>query len=421
MISELKKEFNNFNKEYTQKFPKIKKSKERLEYFKKFEQLGFPNKKLEDWKFSDFNSILEGKFNKLSVSLDDKKEIEFKNYIKDFEHNKIVFFNGFYSSKLSHIENSKKNIASRLTDVSLSSFGDTSLNLLNSAFLTDGISLRVENNYEFKKPLVIYNIFDSKKDNNFFNQKIIVDIGENSKLDLIILNINLSSNPIFLNLSNFFEIKKNGLFKLFYVNEFNNQDINYTSTHAFVSSNGIFENFIMPYKGGFVKNDISCVLKGHYSSGFINGAILARDGQHHEIKTHMLHQKENTKSYQKIKSVLDKKSKGIFQGKIYVDSKAQKTNGYQLSKAILLDKESEFDSKPELEIYADDVKCSHGSTSGNLDENSIFYLMSRGLSRQEAKKLLIEGFLVDAIETITNKEIKEYFLEKLKNKINEFK
>ena len=421
MISELKKEFNNFNKEYTQKFPKIKKSKERLEHFKKFEQLGFPNKKLEDWKFSDFNSILEGKFNKLSVSLDDKKEIEFKNYIKDFEHNKIVFFNGFYSSKLSHIENSKKNIASRLTDVSLSSFGDKSLNLLNSAFLTDGISLRVENNYEFKKPLVIYNIFDSKKDNNFFNQKITVDIGENSKLDLIILNINLSSNPIFLNLSNFFEIKKNGLFKLFYVNEFNNQDINYTSTHAFVSSNGIFENFIMPYKGGFVKNDISCVLKGNYSSGFINGAILARDGQHHEIKTHMLHQKENTKSYQKIKSVLDKKSKGIFQGKIYVDSKAQKTNGYQLSKAILLDKESEFDSKPELEIYADDVKCSHGSTSGNLDENSIFYLMSRGLSRQEAKKLLIEGFLVDAIETITNKEIKEYFLEKLKNKINEFK
>ena len=421
MISELKKEFNNFNKEYTQKFPKIKKSKERLEHFKKFEQLGFPNKKLEDWKFSDFNSILEGKFNKLSVSLDDKKEIEFKNYIKDFEHNKIVFFNGFYSSKLSHIENSKKNIASRLTDVSLSSFGDTSLNLLNSAFLTDGISLRVENNYEFKKPLVIYNIFDSKKDNNFFNQKITVDVGENSKLDLIILNINLSSNPIFLNLSNFFEIKKNGLFKLFYVNEFNNQDINYTSTHAFVSSNGIFENFIMPYKGGFVKNDISCVLKGNYSSGFINGAILARDGQHHEIKTHMLHQKENTKSYQKIKSVLDKKSKGIFQGKIYVDSKAQKTNGYQLSKAILLDKESEFDSKPELEIYADDVKCSHGSTSANLDENSIFYLMSRGLSRQEAKKLLIEGFLVDAIETITNKEIKEYFLEKLKNKINEFK
>ena len=118
---------------------------------------------------------------------------------------------------------------------------------------------------------------------------------------------------------------------------------------------------------------------------------------------------------------MDKNSKFVFQGKIYVDSKAQHTDGYQLSKSIILDKESEFDSKPELEIYADDVKCSHGSTSGNLDEDSIFYLMSRGLSRNEAKKLLIQGFLIDAIETITNKEIKEYFFEKLKNKINEFK
>ena len=117
---------------------------------------------------------------------------------------------------------------------------------------------------------------------------------------------------------------------------------------------------------------------------------------------------------------MDKNSKAVFQGKIYVDSKAQHTDGYQLSKSIILDKESEFDSKPELEIYADDVKCSHGSTSGNLDEDSIFYLMSRGLSRQEAKKLLIQGFLVDAVETITNKEIKEYFLEKLQSKINEF-
>ena len=128
---------------------------------------------------------------------------------------------------------------------------------------------------------------------------------------------------------------------------------------------------------------------------------------------------ENTKSYQKIKAAVDKNSKAIFQGKIFVDPKAQKTNGYQLSKAILLNEESEFNSKPELEIYADDVKCSHGSTSGSLDEDAIFYLMSRGLNKNEAKKLLIKGFLTDAIETITNNEIKKYFLNKLENKINE--
>ena len=117
------------------------------------------------------------------------------------------------------------------------------------------------------------------------------------------------------------------------------------------------------------------------------------------------------KSYQLIKSVLNENSKGIFQGKIFVNSRAQKTDGYQLSKAILLNKNAEFDAKPELEIYADDVKCSHGSTSGSLDENSVFYLMSRGLSNNEAKKLLINGFMLDAIEKITDIEIKKLIKE----------
>ena len=116
---------------------------------------------------------------------------------------------------------------------------------------------------------------------------------------------------------------------------------------------------------------------------------------------------ENTKSYQLIKSVIDDSSKSVYQGKIYVDSKAQKTDGYQLSKALLLNEQAEFNAKPELEIYADDVKCSHGSASGSLDDNSIFYLMSRGLDQKTAKELLINGFLLDVVEKITDEEIKK--------------
>ena len=130
------------------------------------------------------------------------------------------------------------------------------------------------------------------------------------------------------------------------------------------------------------------------------------NNQQHEIRTTINHLTENTKSYQLIKSVLGKDTKAIYQGKIFVNSKAQKTDGYQLSKAILLDETSEFNAKPELEIYADDVKCSHGSASGSLDENSIFYLMSRGLSYQQSKELLINGFILDVIEKITDSEIK---------------
>ena len=125
------------------------------------------------------------------------------------------------------------------------------------------------------------------------------------------------------------------------------------------------------------------------------------------VRTDTNHLYENTKSYQLIKSVIDDSSKSVYQGKIYVDSKAQKTDGYQLSKAVLLNEQAEFNAKPELEIYADDVKCSHGSASGSLDDNSIFYLMSRGLNQTTAKELLINGFLLDVVEKITDNEIKK--------------
>ena len=105
-------------------------------------------------------------------------------------------------------------------------------------------------------------------------------------------------------------------------------------------------------------------------------------------------------------------SKGIYQGKIFVDPKAQKTDGYQLSRALLLNENTEFNAKPEFEIYADDVKCSHGSTSGNIDENSIFYLMSRGLSYKQSKQLLINGYVAEVVEKITDNNIKD-FVKKL--------
>ena len=156
----------------------------------------------------------------------------------------------------------------------------------------------------------------------------------------------------------------------------------------------------------FIKNEINCNLLGNYSSAFVNGIFSLSKKKHHEIRTNINHLTENTKSYQLIKSVLENQARAVYQGKIFVNSEAQKTDGYQLSKAILLDESTEFNAKPELEIYADDVKCSHGSASGSLNENSIFYLMSRGLNYKESKKLLINGFLLDVINKITDEDIK---------------
>ena len=149
--------------------------------------------------------------------------------------------------------------------------------------------------------------------------------------------------------------------------------------------------------------------------------MLLNGDQHHEFKTNVNHKYENCKSSQLIKSVLLDKSNGTYQGKIFVDKDAQKTNGYQLSKALVLSENSEFNSKPELEIYADDVKCSHGSTTGNIDEDAIFYLMTRGLTRSKANKMIVEAFLQEAIETITENKIKILVSQLFKKRMQEVK
>ena len=218
---------------------------------------------------------------------------------------------------------------------------------------------------------------------------------------------NYNSEKNFINVFYDFELKKNAILKNYKLDRLQNKNIQYSFNNINQNENSVSETFLLSAGSSFLKNEINCNLNGEYSSAFVNGIFAIKDNQQHEIRTTINHLVENTKSYQLIKSVLGKNSKAAYQGKIFVDQKAQKTDGYQLSRAILLDETSEFNAKPELEIYADDVKCSHGSASGSLDENSIFYLMSRGLNYQQSKELLINGFILEVIENITDIEIKD--------------
>ena len=204
------------------------------------------------------------------------------------------------------------------------------------------------------------------------------------------------------------------MLKNFKLDNSDNDNIKYSYNNIDQDTNSVSETFILSSGSKFLKNEINCNLNGKYSSAFVNGIFSLNESKHHEIKTKINHLVENTKSYQLIKSVLNDSSKAAYQGKIFVGQDAQKTDGYQLSKAILLNENSEFNAKPELEIYADDVKCSHGSASGSLNENSIFYLRSRGLNYKEAKHLLIKGFLLDVIEKITDQEIKNLIKTKMR-------
>jgi len=389
----------------------LKLSEESINYRKKnlsqFVENGFPNKRVEDWKFSDLNQIISSNIENLRFDTDSKLgEIDETIFIDKFAHNKIIFLNGVISKVDFSLEDDAKVLITRDLNKNKNSKEVNPLVSLNNALNASYIGVTVKENYSLNNPLIIYNITTKDLKSTAINLKTDIVLEKNSKLKLINLFDDNSENN-FINIVQNFDIGQDAILKNYKIDHKKNSNIKYSYNNINLEKNSISENFILSTGSKFIKNEINCNLNNQYSSAFINGIINLTNSQHHEIKTNINHLAENTKSYQLIKSVLNANAKGVYQGKIYVDSKAQKTNGYQLSKALLLSENTEFDGKPELEIYADDVKCSHGATSGNLDEDAIFYLMSRGLSNQQSKELLINGFLLDAVEKITDIEIKD--------------
>ena len=403
-MEQVQKDFDNIIR--TSNFSK-KEVELKQAFLKKFLEKGFPNRKQENWKFSDLKQIISKNINEISFYNDYSapNKIDTSLFVDGLEHNKIVFINGRIEKIDFNYENKDKveiidvlNLEKNLNDIN-------SLIELNNAFTNKCYKVLIKSGYSLKKPLIIYHITNDKVISKNINLRLDFELEQNSSLRLIDL-FKDSSEKNFLNIFYNFDLNKDSILKNYKIDKSINKNIKYSFNNIEQDKNSISETFIFSSGSHFLKNEVNCNLNGEFSSAFVNGIFKLSDDKQHEIRTTINHLTENTKSYQLIKSVLENNSRAVYQGKIFVNSKAQKTDGYQLSKAILLSESSEFNAKPELEIYADDVKCSHGSSSGSLNENSIFYLMSRGLNYQQARELLINGFLLDVIEKITDSEIK---------------
>ena len=405
MKEQLKTDFNKIQEvsNFSNRDIEIKKS-----YLNKFIENGFPNRKQENWKFLDINQIISNNISDLSFYNDYSIEnkIDPSIFIDDLEHNKIIFINGRVE-KIEFSYEDKKQIEIIEDSYTIDrSENNNSLIDLNIALSNKHFKILIKKGYSLKKPLIIYHLTNEKMKSKNINLRLDFELEQNSSLKLIDF-FSDDSEKNFMNIFYNFDLDKDAILKNYKIDKSLNKNLKYSFNNIDQKQNSISETFVFSAGSDYFKNEINCNLKGEYSSAFINGIFSLDDNKQHEIRTTINHLVENTKSYQLIKSVLGKNTKSAYQGRIYVDSKAQKTDGYQLSKAILLDETSEFNAKPELEIYADDVKCSHGSASGSLDDNSIFYLMSRGLNYKQAKGLLINGFLLDVIEKITDAEIKD--------------
>ena len=387
----------------------------RIKNLKIFNETGFPNKKFEDWKFSDFNEIVSKNFQHLETSII-KSEINKINLIKDFKHNFIIVVNGKLNSSNFDHEVKNKIKVSRYSNNNSYEISDNPLISLNHALADNGYLIEVEKNYKLKKTLVIYNIFTKDIENKILNTKNKIKVGENSEIHLLDYTIN---NFKFIN--NVYEnifLEKNSKLKNLYIQNNNSEGYFHKFLKSKLYSNSDYSSLIFSSGLKFNKLDIECDLVEKNANCNILSALFLKNHEHQEIKTRINHLAPNCKSYQRVKEVVSNQSKGVYQGKIYVKDIAQKTDAYQLSKALLLNDEAEFNSKPELEIYADDVKCSHGSTSGNVDEDAIHYLMTRGLKREEATRLLIKGFLSDVIEFIKSDSIKKFVESILEKQVN---
>ena len=404
MIDQLKIDFEKILKKSNFSKNNINFKREQLN---KFIENGFPNRKLENWKFLDIDQIIKKNIGELSFYNDYSvtNKIDTSTLVNGLEHNKIIFINGRIEKIDFAYED--KSLIEIFDDVEVENKlnNKNSLIYLNSALSNKYYKILIKKNYILKKPLIIYHFTNDKMKSKNINLRLDFKLEQNSSLNLIDF-FNDTSNKNFLNILYNFDLDEDSSLKNYKIDKSLNENLKYSFNNIEQKKNSISETFIFSAGSNYFKNEVNCNLKGQYSSAFVNGIFSLKDSQKHEIRTTINHLVENTKSYQLIKSVLGKNSKAAYQGRIYVDSQAQKTDGYQLSKAILLDETSEFNAKPELEIYADDVKCSHGSASGSLNENSIFYLMSRGLNYKQSKELLINGFMLDVVEKITDSEIK---------------
>ena len=390
----------------------------RKKYLNSFLETGFPGRRNEDWKFTDLNTIINKNFDKITNDFEFNLNTKIK-ILQNFEHNYIVLTNGILSlSNFDYEDKNKieiKNFKGTESDVQMI---PNTLTLLNSALSLGGYSLKISENYKFKKPLVIYNYFSENLKNVIFNNKNFIKLNKGTEITVIEYTVDTSQNNYIKNTLDNILLDNNAIFKSIFIQNSKSNGHFYRYIKTSLESNADFQNIILTSGLKFNKTEIEVNLNKEKSNCSILSALNISKDEHQEIKTKINHYAPNCESYQKIKNVINENGKGVYQGKIFVKEIAQKTNAYQLSKALILDDKSEFDAKPELEIYADDVKCSHGSTSGSIDKDAIHYLMTRGIDIKTAKQLLINGFLNDILDNLTDPNIKELMKSTLEGQIN---
>jgi Fe-S cluster assembly protein SufD len=392
----------------------------RNQAIKNFENRGFPTKKEEAWKYTSLNAILKNDF---SVFPKKENAIEFKDVKKYFLHEidtyKLVFIDGIFSSFLSSTTHDGLDVclmASALTKPKYKMVIDAyfnqiankedSLTSLNTAFSYEGAYINIPKSKVVDKPIEIIYFSTGNEAALMVQPRNLVIVGENAHVQIIERHQSLNSNPVLTNSVTEIFAQKRAIVDYYKVqNDVLTANL-IDNTYIAQKQESRVAVHTFSFGGNITRNNLNFYHQGERIDSTLKGITIIGDKQHVDHHTLVQHATPNCESHQNYKTILDGNSTGVFNGKIYVEKEAQKTNAFQQNNNILLGDKATINAKPQLEIFADDVKCSHGCTIGQLDESAMFYMQQRGIPKKEAKALLMYAFTSEVTNSVKIPELR---------------
>ena len=402
----------------------------RSQAIKAFENKGFPNKKDEAWKYTSLNKLLKENY---SVFSKGEKALEYKDIKKYFIHEidsyKIVFVDGKYSSHLSETTHDAIDVCLMSAALIKPKYqlviknyfnkvaNDDSLTSLNTAFSREGAFIHIGKSKLVEKPIQILHFSTGNEAALMLQPRNLVVVGENSHVQIIERHQSLTNNPVLTNsvteiyahkraIVDYYKVQNDKQTASLIDNTFINQR---EQSHVFVHT--------FAFGGKLTRNNLNFYQNGERIDSTLKGITIIGDKQHVDHSTSVHHIEPNCESHQDYKGIFGDNATGVFNGKVVVEKEAQKTNAFQANNNILVNDKATINTKPQLEIFADDVKCSHGCTIGQLDESALFYLRSRGIPEKEAKALLMYAFANNVLESVKIPELKRRINKLIANKL----
>lgn len=394
----------------------------RKKAFLKLSELNFPSTHQEEWKYTNVSPILKQNFVPAQIadfSLPAKSEIE-KFLFTGFDSHLLVFVNGIFNEELSNISElpsgvylgSLKNAvvnSPNLVENYLSKYAEieNAFNALNLIYASDGLTLVIPDGVIVGKPVQLLFINGDYHNQILSQPRNLIIAGKNSQVSLIANYCGSGDMQYFTNAVTEIFVGESSIVDFYKIQNENEDSFHIEKVQVYQQKGSVFNHYNFGFGGGIVRNDINSKLDGENIETHYYGLYLANNKQHVDNHTFVDHAKPYCMSNELYKGILDGSARGVFNGKIIVRKDAQKTNAYQQNKTILLSKTARVDAKPQLEIFADDVRCTHGATVGHLDDTADFYIRSRGIPEEIAKSMLIRAFANDVVEVVKIDAIKE--------------